>query len=114
MYRCVECKIIEKVKEGWIYILWFLNFLYSYMVKIYNLSLNLVINNDLDVKLYYFWLVEGGESGFVDIVCDFWGFVVKMYIEDGNWDIVGNNILIFFIWDFILVIIMWCFLLLFF
>lgn len=49
MYRCVECKIIEKVKEGWIYILWFLKFLYIYVVKIYNLSLNLVINNDLDV-----------------------------------------------------------------
>ena len=27
------------------------------------------------------------------------GFAVKMYTEDGNWDLVGNNLKIFFIRD---------------
>ena len=33
----------------------------------------------------------GGESGSADTARDPRGFAVKMYSEDGNWDIVGNN-----------------------
>lgn len=108
MYRCVECKTTEKVKEGWTHIPRPSKFPYTYVVKIYNSSLNSVTNNDLDVKLHYFWLVEGGESGSADTARDPRGFAVKMYTEDGNWDIVGNNTPIFFIRDPILVTITWC------
>lgn len=41
----------------------------------------------------------GGESGSADTVFDPRGFAVKLYTEDGNWDLVGNNTPIFFIRD---------------
>ncbi|XP_052238401.1 catalase-like [Dreissena polymorpha] len=41
----------------------------------------------------------GGESGSADTARDPRGFAVKMYTEEGNWDIVGNNTPIFFIRD---------------
>jgi catalase len=41
----------------------------------------------------------GGESGSSDTVRDPRGFAVKIYTEDGNWDLVGNNTPIFFIRD---------------
>ncbi|XP_061415774.1 catalase [Lethenteron reissneri] len=44
----------------------------------------------------------GGESGSADTVRDPRGFPVKFYTEDGNWDLVGNNVPIFFIRDPIL------------
>jgi len=44
----------------------------------------------------------GGESGSADSVRDPRGFSVKFYTEQGNWDLVGNNIPIFFIRDPIL------------
>lgn len=44
----------------------------------------------------------GGESGSADTARDPRGFAIKMYTEDGIWDIVGNNTPIFFIRDPIL------------
>ncbi|XP_021962614.1 catalase [Folsomia candida] len=44
----------------------------------------------------------GGESGSADTARDPRGFAVKLYTEDGNWDLVGNNTPIFFIRDPIL------------
>lgn len=41
----------------------------------------------------------GGESGSADSVRDPRGFAIKMYTEEGNWDLVGNNTPIFFIRD---------------
>ena len=41
----------------------------------------------------------GGESGSADTVRDPRGFAVKIYTEEGNWDLVGNNTPIFFIND---------------
>ncbi|XP_052807912.1 catalase-like isoform X1 [Mya arenaria] len=41
----------------------------------------------------------GGESGSADTARDPRGFAVKMYTEEGNWDMVGNNTPIFFIRD---------------
>ncbi|XP_037086315.1 catalase-like [Pollicipes pollicipes] len=41
----------------------------------------------------------GGESGSADTVRDPRGFAVKIYTEQGNWDLVGNNTPIFFIND---------------
>ncbi|WP_118135525.1 catalase [Oceanicella sp. SM1341] len=40
-----------------------------------------------------------GNKGSADLARDVRGFAVKLYTEDGNWDIVGNNIPVFFIQD---------------
>ncbi|MRW92335.1 catalase [Duganella sp. FT80W] len=40
-----------------------------------------------------------GERGSADSVRDVRGFAVKFYTEEGNWDLVGNNIPVFFIQD---------------
>jgi catalase len=40
-----------------------------------------------------------GERGSVDTARDVRGFAVKFYTEEGNWDLVGNNIPVFFIQD---------------
>jgi catalase len=42
--------------------------------------------------------VAGG-AGSVDTPRDVRGFAVKFYIKEGNWDLVGNNIPVFFIQD---------------
>ena len=41
----------------------------------------------------------GGSRGSADAVRDVRGFAVKFYTEDGNYDLVGNNIPVFFIQD---------------
>ncbi len=41
----------------------------------------------------------GGNMGSADTARDVRGFAVKMYTAEGNWDIVGNNIPVFFIQD---------------
>jgi catalase len=40
-----------------------------------------------------------GERGSADTPRDVRGFAVKFYTDDGNWDLVGNNIPVFFIQD---------------
>ena len=40
-----------------------------------------------------------GERGSFDLARDVRGFAVKLYTDEGNWDIVGNNIPVFFIQD---------------
>ncbi|RYY03728.1 MAG: catalase [Gammaproteobacteria bacterium] len=40
-----------------------------------------------------------GERGSADTVRDVRGFAVKFYSDEGNWDLVGNNIPVFFIQD---------------
>ncbi|MDP9140394.1 MAG: catalase [Pseudomonadota bacterium] len=40
-----------------------------------------------------------GERGSSDMARDVRGFAVKFYTDEGNWDIVGNNIPVFFIQD---------------
>ena len=40
-----------------------------------------------------------GERGSADLARDVRGFAVKFYSEEGNWDIVGNNMPVFFIQD---------------
>ena len=40
-----------------------------------------------------------GERGSADTVRDVRGFAVKFYTDSGNWDLVGNNIPVFFIQD---------------
>ena len=40
-----------------------------------------------------------GNKGSADLARDVRGFAVKFYTEEGNWDLVGNNIPVFFIQD---------------
>ena len=40
-----------------------------------------------------------GNRGSADVARDVRGFAVKMYTAEGNWDLVGNNIPVFFIQD---------------
>ena len=40
-----------------------------------------------------------GSKGSPDLARDVRGFAVKLYTQDGNWDLVGNNIPVFFIQD---------------
>ena len=40
-----------------------------------------------------------GSKGSADLARDVRGFAVKIYTQEGNWDIVGNNIPVFFIQD---------------
>src|SRR5579862_1982084 len=40
-----------------------------------------------------------GNKGSADLARDVRGFAVKLYTQQGNWDIVGNNIPVFFIQD---------------
>ncbi len=40
-----------------------------------------------------------GNEGSADLARDVRGFAVKFYTKQGNWDLVGNNIPVFFIQD---------------
>ena len=40
-----------------------------------------------------------GNKGSTDLARDVRGFAVKLYTQEGNWDLVGNNIPVFFIQD---------------
>jgi catalase len=40
-----------------------------------------------------------GQRVSTDLARDVRGFAVKFYTDDGNWDLVGNNIPVFFIQD---------------
>src|SRR4029450_10251075 len=40
-----------------------------------------------------------GERGSTDTARDVRGFATKFYTDEGNWDLVGNNIPVFFIQD---------------
>src|SRR3546814_10330325 len=40
-----------------------------------------------------------GERGSKDTARDVRGFAVKFYTDEGNWDLVGNNMPVFFIQD---------------
>jgi catalase len=45
---------------------------------------------------------RGGERGSADTARDVRGFAVKFYTDDGIWDLVGNNMPVFFIQDAII------------
>lgn len=53
------------------------------------------------IECFFRFFIVVGERGSVDVVRDFRGFVMKYYIEEGNWDLVGNNMFVFFICDVI-------------
>ncbi|MEP7328694.1 MAG: catalase [Betaproteobacteria bacterium] len=59
------------------------------------------ILNEVGVKTPVFARIStvAGGSGSVDTPRDVRGFAVKFYTTEGNWDLVGNNIPVFFIQD---------------
>jgi catalase len=50
-------------------------------------------------KVFARFSTVGGEKGSADTERDPRGFAIKLYTEEGNWDLVGNNTPIFFIKD---------------
>ena len=56
-------------------------------------------NAETKTPVFVRFSTVGGSRGSADSVRDVRGFSVKFYTEDGNYDIVGNNIPVFFIQD---------------
>jgi catalase len=54
---------------------------------------------DKPVPVFCRFSTVAGGAGSVDTPRDVRGFAVKFYTEDGNWDLVGNNMPVFFIQD---------------
>ncbi|KAI0901646.1 catalase [Annulohypoxylon nitens] len=52
-----------------------------------------------DTPVFVRFSTVQGSRGSADTVRDVRGFAVKFYTQEGNWDIVGNNIPVFFIQD---------------
>jgi len=51
------------------------------------------------VPVFVRFSTVAGNKGSMDLARDVRGFAVKFYTEEGNWDLVGNNIPVFFIQD---------------
>jgi catalase len=50
-------------------------------------------------ELFVRFSTVAGSKGSPDLARDVRGFAVKFYTDEGNWDLVGNNIPVFFIQD---------------
>ena len=50
-------------------------------------------------ELFVRFSTVAGSKGSADVARDVRGFAVKFYTKEGNWDLVGNNIPVFFIQD---------------
>src|ERR1035437_6214819 len=59
------------------------------------------ILNEVEVETPVFvrFSTVAGNEGSTDLARDVRGFAVKFYTKEGNWDLVGNNIPVFFIQD---------------
>ena len=55
------------------------------------------VGNETDVFVRF--STVAGRAGSFDLARDVRGFAVKFYTSEGNWDLVGNNIPVFFIQD---------------
>ena len=62
-------------------------------------SASLFQNEGASVPVFCRFSTVAGGSGSADTPRDVRGFAVKFYTETGNWDLVGNNMPIFFIQD---------------
>ncbi len=56
-------------------------------------------DTSLKTPLFVRFSTVAGSRGSADTARDVRGFAVKMYTPEGNWDLVGNNIPVFFIQD---------------
>ena len=64
-----------------------------------DLSKAAVFTKGEKTELFVRFSTVAGGSGSVDTPRDVRGFAVKFYTREGNWDLVGNNIPVFFIQD---------------
>ena len=53
----------------------------------------------VEVPVFVRFSTVAGNEGSTDLARDVRGFAVKFYTKEGNWDLVGNNIPVFFIQD---------------
>jgi catalase len=53
----------------------------------------------VDVPVFVRFSTVAGNEGSTDLARDVRGFATKFYTKEGNWDLVGNNIPVFFIQD---------------
>jgi catalase len=60
---------------------------------------NVLTDTSLETPVFVRFSTVLGSRGSADTVRDVRGFAVKFYTQEGNWDIVGNNIPVFFIQD---------------
>ena len=60
---------------------------------------NVLNDPALKTPVFVRFSTVAGSRGSADTARDVRGFAVKMYTPEGNWDIVGNNIPVFFIQD---------------
>ncbi len=56
-------------------------------------------DTERETPLFVRFSTVAGFRGSADTARDVRGFAVKMYTQEGNWDLVGNNIPVFFIQD---------------
>ena len=62
-------------------------------------SAKVLTDTSLKTPLFLRFSTVAGFRGSADTARDVRGFAVKMYTPEGNWDLVGNNIPVFFIQD---------------
>lgn len=60
---------------------------------------NILTEKNVQTPVFCRFSTVAGGSGSVDTPRDVRGFAVKFYTNQGNWDLVGNNIPVFFIQD---------------
>ncbi|KAL7920191.1 catalase-like domain-containing protein [Trichoderma austrokoningii] len=60
---------------------------------------NILTDTSRETPVFLRFSTVLGSRGSADTVRDVRGFAVKFYTQEGNWDIVGNNIPVFFIQD---------------
>lgn len=60
---------------------------------------NVLTDTSRETPIFLRFSTVLGSRGSADTVRDVRGFAVKFYTQEGNWDIVGNNIPVFFIQD---------------
>lgn len=56
-------------------------------------------NTDIETPVFARFSTVAGSKGSTDLARDVRGFAVKFYTEEGNYDLVGNNMPVFFIQD---------------
>ena len=56
-----------------------------------------------DVPVFVRFSTVAGSRGSADTARDVRGFAVRFYTDEGNWDLVGNNMPVFFIQDLSLI-----------
>jgi catalase len=59
----------------------------------------ILTDTSVQTPLFVRFSTVAGSRGSADTARDVRGFAVKMYTSEGNWDLVGNNIPVFFIQD---------------